>query len=57
VPLSSAFLRPFVGYNSINMIETAASSHYNSLQVSVNRRFTNNVQFGGQLDVVQGDGF
>jgi hypothetical protein len=57
VPLPSAFLRPFIGYNSINMIETAASSHYNSLQVSVNRRFTNNVQFGANWTWSKAMGF
>jgi hypothetical protein len=44
--LPSAFLEPYIGYSSISMIETAGSSHYNSLQVAVNRRFTSNVQFG-----------
>ena len=46
VPLPSAFLEPYIGYNAISMLETAASSHYNSLQVAVNRRFSKNVQFG-----------
>jgi Carboxypeptidase regulatory-like domain/TonB-dependent Receptor Plug Domain len=47
VPLSQAFLRPFPGYGNINFREWASSSNYYSLQVTVNRRFTRGVQFGG----------
>ena len=46
VPLPSAFLRPYLGYNNINMREFASNSNYHSLQTSVNRRFAQNFQFG-----------
>ena len=40
------FLRPFPGYGDINYRSFDANSNYNSLQVSVNRRFTNRLTFG-----------
>jgi hypothetical protein len=46
VPLSSAFLRPIVGYNNVGLLETASSSNYHSMQASVNRRFARTLQFG-----------
>jgi hypothetical protein len=45
-PLPAAFLRPRVGYNNINQIESASSSNYNSLQVTARRRFAAGLQFG-----------
>ena len=39
-------LRPYAGYNSIRETDNVASSMYNSLQVSWNRRFANGIQFG-----------
>ncbi len=39
-------LRPYKGYNSIRETDNVASSRYNSLQVSWNRRFTNGFLFG-----------
>lgn len=39
-------LRPYLGYNSIRETDNVASSRYNSLQVSWNRRFTGGLQFG-----------
>ncbi len=39
-------LRPYLGYGSIRETDNVASSIYNSLQVSWNRRFTNGLQFG-----------
>jgi hypothetical protein len=47
VPLQPAFLRPMVGYNNVDMQELAASSNYHSLQMTVNRRFAQGLQFGG----------
>jgi hypothetical protein len=44
--LSSAFLRPLQGYQSILMREMAASSNYHSLQVSGNRRFARGFEYG-----------
>jgi hypothetical protein len=46
VPLPSDFLRPTRGYSDINLLETASSSNYHSLQVSVDRRFARNFQLG-----------
>lgn len=45
-PLSSAFLRPIVGYNSIDMVNNDGTSGYNALQASLQRRFVKHVQFG-----------
>jgi Carboxypeptidase regulatory-like domain/TonB-dependent Receptor Plug Domain len=45
-PLPAAFLRPIPGYNSIYTTSGGSSSNYNSLQVSAQRRFTHNLQFG-----------
>jgi hypothetical protein len=39
-------LRPYKGYNSIRETDNVASSTYNSLQISWNRRFVNGVLFG-----------
>jgi len=45
-PLPQSFLSPYQGYNNINMIEPAATSNYNSLQVSANRRYAKSFQYG-----------
>jgi hypothetical protein len=45
-PLSSNFLRPYVGYGNITFTEPAGTSNYNSLQVSVNRRYGHGLQLG-----------
>ncbi|MGI8990052.1 MAG: TonB-dependent receptor, partial [Bryobacteraceae bacterium] len=39
-------VRPFLGYNSVRETDNVASSRYNSLQVSWNRRFSQGIQFG-----------
>jgi hypothetical protein len=39
-------LYPRLGYTSINYYEDGANSSYHSLQVSANRRFTKNLEFG-----------
>ncbi len=39
-------LRPYKGYNSIRETDNVASSRYNSLQVSWNKRFSRGLQFG-----------
>jgi hypothetical protein len=44
--LSTAFLTPIRGYTGILQYEAAASSNYHSLQVSANRRFAAQLQFG-----------
>lgn len=45
-PLPSQFEEPIVGYGNIGIVEAASSSNYHSMQVSVNRRFARNLQFG-----------
>ena len=45
-PLPQAFLRPYVGFNNLNFAEPGADSSYHSLQVSANRRFARNMEFG-----------
>ncbi len=47
VPLPSAFLRKYPGFNNINQADWAANSSYHSLQVTANRRFAKGLQFGG----------
>jgi len=39
-------LRPYKGYNSIRQTDNVASSIYNSLQLSANKRFTHGLLFG-----------
>jgi hypothetical protein len=39
-------LRPYKGYNSIRETDNVASSMYNSLQVSLNKRFSRGIAFG-----------
>ncbi|MBL8211955.1 MAG: carboxypeptidase regulatory-like domain-containing protein [Bryobacterales bacterium] len=46
VPLPDAFLRPIQGYNGVGMNEAAGTSNYHSLQVTANRRFARNLEFG-----------
>ncbi len=46
VPLAQAFLRPYTGFTNINQREWASSSSYHSLQVTANRRFARNLEFG-----------
>jgi hypothetical protein len=45
-PLSDNFLRPYIGLGAIPYTEFSGRSNYNSLQASLNRRFTNNFSFG-----------
>ena len=45
--LLPAFLRPITGYQDINQWQGAGSSNYHAMQVTVNRRFTKNLLFGG----------
>lgn len=42
----SAFLRPYRGYGNITVEEFGSTSNYNSLQVSVDRRFAKGLFFG-----------
>ncbi len=45
-PLPDNYYRPYPGYSSISYGEWANNSNYNSLQVTLNRRFTHNLTFG-----------
>jgi hypothetical protein len=45
-PLQDDFLRPYRGYGNITLTTPQLSTNYNSLQVSVNRRFGSGLQFG-----------
>jgi Carboxypeptidase regulatory-like domain/TonB-dependent Receptor Plug Domain len=44
-PLPSEFLRPFRGYQDINIRSNTGTSDYNALQVQVNRRYIRGLQF------------
>jgi len=44
--LDNDFLRPYPGYGDINMVTWSGTSNYHSLQVQVNRRYTNRFQYG-----------
>ena len=45
-PLPDVFLRPYHGYQGINLQENTGWSNYNALQISVNRRYTSSFQYG-----------
>lgn len=45
-PLPPSFLRPYQGFGDIPRIEYDATSNYNALQLTVNRRFAKGVQLG-----------
>ena len=44
--LPDDFLRPYRGYQAINIRTNFGTAHYNSLQVQVNRRYIKGLQFG-----------
>jgi hypothetical protein len=44
--LTSNLLRPIAGYTDINFMETAGTSNYHALEVTVNRRFSKGFQMG-----------
>ena len=45
-PKNNDFLRPYRGYGDINVNTWGGTSNYNSLQVQINRRYTQGFQFG-----------
>lgn len=45
-PLPDNFFRPYKGFDSLILDEFNATSNYNSLQLSVQRRFTRRLMFG-----------
>jgi len=44
--LPANFLKPYFGYNNINLYESAATSNYNALQVQLQRRATRGLYLG-----------
>ena len=44
--LPDNFMRPYPGYGNLTLYENAASSKYNALQVTMNRRYARGLQFG-----------
>ena len=44
-PYPTNFLRPMIGYSTVNYYEADSSSNYNALQVQANRRFAHGIQF------------
>jgi hypothetical protein len=48
-PLPDTFLVPLPGYTTITEEVTPATSNYNALQAKVNRRFTQNLEYGVSL--------
>jgi hypothetical protein len=61
-PLPDNFFRPYKGYDSLILDEFNATSNYNSLQLSAQRRFTKRLMFGlaytwsRALSTASGDG-
>jgi hypothetical protein len=45
-PLPDNFLRPFIGYGRIRIMENWATTNYNAMQVQINRRYAKGLQFG-----------
>jgi hypothetical protein len=46
LPYLDNLLRPYPGFGNITMLERSLSSNYNSLQATLNRRFSTHLQFG-----------
>ena len=44
--LVNTLVRPYPGYADINIMTAAASSHYNALQATLNRRYSKGLEFG-----------
>jgi hypothetical protein len=45
-PLSSQFVRPYVGYGDINYYYYGGNSNYHSMQTTVNRRYAHDMTYG-----------
>jgi hypothetical protein len=60
--LNSNFLRPYLGYQDINYLEFVGTGNYNSLQVQLTKRFSNNLTYhmaytwSKALNLVDGQG-
>ncbi|MCX6629512.1 MAG: carboxypeptidase regulatory-like domain-containing protein [Candidatus Solibacter sp.] len=46
LPLNDNFFRPYPGLGSVTYVQHSGNSSYNSLQTSLNRRFTKRLEFG-----------
>jgi len=46
-PLPDNFLRPIVGFANINILQDVGRSNYNSMQLTVDRRLTKGISYGG----------
>jgi hypothetical protein len=44
--LTDNFFRPYPGYNNVSWTDNAYNSNYHALLLSINRRFSNGLQFG-----------
>lgn len=44
-PLPTVFLHPITGYNAIEMLDNGTNANYNSLQVTLERRFAHRINF------------
>ena len=44
-PLPDNFLRPIVGYANINLLDDVGVSNYDSMQLTVDRRFTKGISY------------
>jgi hypothetical protein len=45
-PLADNYLRPYLGWADINLVSNGYNANYNSLQTSLNRRFSRGLQLG-----------
>ena len=54
--LTANFLKPYPGYNSINLYESQATANYNALQMQLQRRAAKGLFFGARLYLEQGAG-
>jgi Carboxypeptidase regulatory-like domain/TonB-dependent Receptor Plug Domain len=60
--VTDAFLRPYRGYNAINILEMTGNSSYHSMQLGLTRRFGDRINFEGNytlsraLTYTTGDG-
>ena len=48
-----SIMRPYPGYNSLTMNENSGNAHYDSLQVTVNKRLTHGLQFASSYTLGQ----
>jgi hypothetical protein len=56
-PLPDNFLRPYIGYNNLSLLEFNNNSNYNALQVSVRRQFSRHMMFAASYTFSKNLGF